>query len=74
MLRKIQFSETLLCKIQELLFLPYLHLDAIFGNICLNYLMNAEDRFYFEVDADCGDEGGGEGVVGVPEEEGGLAH
>ena len=33
-----------------------------------------EDSFNFEVDADCGDEGGGEGVVGITEEEARFAH
>jgi hypothetical protein len=32
------------------------------------------DIFDFEVDADGGDEGGGEGIVGVSEEEAGFAH
>ena len=44
---------------------PYLQFDP---------LVLSEHCLHFEVDADGADEGGGEGVVGVPEEEGGLAH
>lgn len=43
---------------------PYLKLDA---------LVMAEDSLDFEVDAYGGDEGGGEGVVSVSEEERSLA-
>ncbi len=44
---------------------PYLKLDPF---------VLSEDGLDLEVYADGGDEGRGEGVIGVPEEETGLAH
>lgn len=47
---------------------------ATYPNLELNPFILAEDGFDFEVDADSGDEGRGERVVGVAEQERRLAH
>ena len=43
-------------------------------NLQLDPLVLSEYSLHFEVDTNSADEGRGEGIVSVPEEEGGLAH
>ena len=45
-----------------------------YPNLQFDPFVLAEDGLDFEVNADSGDEGGGEGIISVSEEEAGLAH
>ena len=47
---------------------------ALQAHLQLDSFVIQYDVFDFEVDSDCGEEGWGEGVVGVPEEEAGLSY
>jgi len=53
---------------------PISFLTCRVPNLQLDPLVLSEYSLHFEVDTNSADEGRGEGIVSVPEEEGGLAH